>query len=92
MIRETIAIFTKQVDRAARRNRHKDERPYWRYSDMPPGAVYIKGWANYDLKEKLKEEVKEFLENPSAEEAGDVGWIVAMMLDQLTSKEGGFER
>jgi len=86
MINDLIADFTEVIFAAAERNHYKDERKYWRYSDSPPAIVMVKGWVGFDLKDKLKEEVDEVLENPSHKEIGDVAWVLAMMLDQLNTR------
>jgi hypothetical protein len=79
MINDVIADFTEVVFAAAERNRYKDAMDY-------PATRFIKGWKGFDLREKLLEEFKEVVEKPSTREIGDLGWVLAMMLDQIRSK------
>ena len=88
MIQEVIASFVEEVLKAADRNSDKDESLNFRYGDnFPPGVSWFKGWEGYNLNKKLREEVKEFMKNRTPEEAGDIGWVVAMMLDQKRKKQ-----
>jgi hypothetical protein len=77
MITDLIADFTEAVCFAAERNGYKDRRK---------DASWVRGWHGFDLTDKLREEVEEVLQKPSISEIGDVGWVLAMMLDQLRSK------
>jgi hypothetical protein len=76
MINDVIADFTEVVFAAAERNRYKDQR----------GLQLVKGWEGFDLRGKLLEEFKEVVEKPCTREIGDLGWVLAMMLDQIRSE------
>lgn len=91
MIEETISNLTNQIHKAAERNSHKDIRYNYRYGEEFKVAYLIKGWEGFDFRPKFLEELKEVVEDPNPSELGDLGWVLAMMLDNLVhgEKEAG---
>lgn len=91
MITDVLEGLTVAASNAAERNAHKDLRRYgYRLPDgKDPLYHFVKGWSDFDLREKLLEEFKEVVANPtSINELGDLAWVCAMMIDQISSKRG----